>query len=185
MVRDGSENVPGGRKDTGALSRLYIMCGLPFAGKSTLARALAGREELMIIAIDDINTERGLGVNAAPISPEAWNGTYAEAFRRLDAALAAGQSVVFDAGSFTREQRDDLRGIAAQRCARARVLWVDVPPEVATARWQRNRETGERYDVRDEDFAQGLATFEPPTPDEDVLRYDQSLPVEVWLGHLG
>lgn len=87
--------------------RLYIMCGLPFAGKSTLTRALAARLGLAVIAIDAINDERGLGIHAAPLSPEEWDGTYAEAFRRLDAALMAGGSVIFDAVSFTRRQRDD------------------------------------------------------------------------------
>ena len=161
--------------------RLYILCGLPFAGKSSLARALAARLVLTNIAIDAINDERGLGHGAAPISPEEWDGTYAEAFRRLDAALMAGGSVIFDAASFTRRQRDDLRQIAARHNACARVLWVDVPAAVATARWRRNRETGERYDVRDDDFAQVVERFEPPAPDEDALRYDQSLPLDVWI----
>lgn len=180
MVRDGGENVLAG-KDGISPPRLYILCGLPFAGKSTLAQALADREGLTFIAIDAINTERGLGINAAPIAPEQWDGTYAEAYRRLESALAAGQSVIFDAASFTREQRDDLRTIAARHGARARVLWVDVPAATATARWRRNRQTRTRYDVRDEDFAQVVDRFEPPTDDEDALRYEESLPLAAWL----
>lgn len=179
-MRYGDEFVLAGKDDATAC-RLYILCGLPFAGKSTLARAMAAQDGLTIVAIDAINDERGLGIDAAPISPEEWDGTYAEAFHRLDATLAAGESVIFDAASFTRAQRDDLRRVAARHGARARVLWVDVPQAVATERWRRNRETGERYDVRDEDFAQVVERFEPPTPDEDVLRYDSSLPLDGWL----
>lgn len=180
MVRDGSDFVSS-RRDDSEPCRLYIGCGLPFAGKSTLARALAAHERLSIIAIDAINDERGLGINAAPIAPEEWDGTYAEAFRRLETALAGGESVIFDAASFTRQQRDDLRRIAARHNVRARVLWVDVPVAVATERWRRNRESGQRYDVRDEDFAQVVDRFEPPASDEDMLRYDQSLSVDVWI----
>lgn len=84
-VRDGGEFVLS-ENEAPDPCRLYIMCGPPFAGKSTLARALAARLRLALISIDAINTERGLGIHVAPIAPEEWDGTYAEAFCRLDAA---------------------------------------------------------------------------------------------------
>ena len=63
--------------------RLIILCGLPFAGKSTLAEALRQRFGWSVIAIDAVNHERGLGANAAPITLEQWDATYADAYRRL------------------------------------------------------------------------------------------------------
>jgi predicted kinase len=85
--------------------------------------------------------------------------------------------VIFDAASLTRRQRDDLRAIAARYGACVRVIWLDVLEEVVVARWRLNRETGERYDVRYDDFAQVLTSFEAPGKDENVLRYDQSEPL--------
>jgi hypothetical protein len=63
-------------------------------------------------AIEAINAERLQGIDAAPISSHQWDETDSEGYRRLEAAFAAHRTVVFDAPSFTRTQRDDLRRIA-------------------------------------------------------------------------
>ena len=162
-------------------ARLYILCGLPFAGKSTLALALARRFGWVIISIDAINHERGLGQNATPITLAQWDETYAEAYHRLSAALAAQQTVIFDAVSFTRTQRDDLRAIAAERGAATRVIYLDAPVAVCRGRWLDNRATGARSDVREEDFEHVVTRFEPPLASEDPLIYDQSEAAHCWI----
>lgn len=164
---------------------LYVLCGLPFAGKSTLARTLAARLDIPCVAIDAINTERGLGLDLAPIAPQEWTATYAEAYRRITGALRAGTSAIFDAGSFTREQRDELQALAEGCGAAVRLVHVRVSPQVATARWQRNRLSSERYDVRDDYFAQALDSFEPPAADEHALVYDGSQSLDAWLATSG
>src|SRR5690242_17359837 len=94
--------------------RLYILCGFPFSGKTTLARELLSRLGLAYVSIDAINTERGVGLEGKSISPQAWDVTYRLAYDRLADALSVGQSVLFDHVNFTRGQRDELRTIAAQ-----------------------------------------------------------------------
>lgn len=160
---------------------LYILCGLPYAGKSTLARALTRRFGWEHIAIDAINGERGLGLDGQAIAAADWDITYGEAFRRLRAALAREATVVFDAPSFTREQRDELRAMAGECGAMARVLYVATPEAVARARWLGNRRTRERSDVRDEDFANVLAQFVAPEADEDALVFDGQSAAEDWI----
>lgn len=160
---------------------LYVLCGLPFAGKSTLGRALATRLDIPCVAIDAINTERGVGLNAAPISPDEWMDTYAEAYRRLISYLRAGTSAIFDAVNFTRAQRDELRNIAEGCDAAVCLIYLAVPPELATMRWQHNRLSGARRDVSDDNYALVLDGFEPPTDDEETLVYDGSRPPDVWL----
>ena len=160
---------------------LYALCGLPFAGKSTLGRALAARLRIPRIELDAVNTERGQGLNGAPISPEEWVATYTEAYGRIAGNLRAGRSVIFDAVNFTREQRDELRALAAGCDAAVCLIYLAVPPEVAIARWQHNRLSGERHDVRDDNFALVRVGFEPPAADEDALVYDASQPLDAWL----
>jgi len=65
-------------------ARLYILCGLPFAGKTTLARAMARRLGFVSIALDDVNSERGVGLSGEAIPQAEWAKSYAEAHRRLD-----------------------------------------------------------------------------------------------------
>jgi predicted kinase len=148
---------------------VYALCGLPFAGKSTVAGALARRSGAPVIRLDAINHERGLGLDGSAISWDEWERTYDEAYRRIDRALADGRSVIFDHGNFNRSERDRVREIAKRRQARVVTIYVPVAPDEARRRWLRNRETGERYDVRDEDFELALRMFEPPDAEADVV----------------
>jgi predicted kinase len=42
------------------MKTLYLMCGLSFSGKTTLARKIVERLQCAYISLDDINAERGL-----------------------------------------------------------------------------------------------------------------------------
>jgi hypothetical protein len=61
------------------------------------------------------------------------------------------------------------------------MLHVDVAEYVARKRWLANRAADNRADVRDGDFGNVLDHFEPPTPDEDVLRHDETMPCDAWI----
>jgi predicted kinase len=160
---------------------VYMLCGLPFAGKSTLGRALARRCGWLYLELDQINIERGVGVNGGPISRQQWTESYREAYRRLKRALADGHTVVYDATNFRRIQRDQVRRFAAQHNAEVMVIHVQVPEDQIRRRRQSNRITKQRLDVRDEDFAEVAANFQQPTDDERVLHYDQRVTLEEWL----
>lgn len=61
------------------------------------------------------------------------------------------------------------------------VVFSDVPAETSRRRWQANRRTGVRYDVRDDDFLYVVEHFEPPQDDERTLRYDGTEPMGEWV----
>lgn len=63
---------------------LYAMCGLPFAGKSTAARALQLRTKAVLVQLDAINAKRGLGLDGSAIPHDEWTRTYAEASAASD-----------------------------------------------------------------------------------------------------
>ena len=157
------------------------MCGLPFSGKSTLSRAIARLTGSTRIAMDEINDERGVGLNGAPISPQQWEETYREMYTRVREALSKGESVVLDSPSFNKEQRREVEAIASACQAASCIVYVKVPASEVTRRWQDNRRTGERHDVRDDNFELGLANFEPPDESEKPLVYDQSTSPEEWV----
>jgi predicted kinase len=95
--------------------------------------------------------------------------------------LSRGESVIDDSTNFTREQRDRVRQVAEPYHARTLVIFVDIPVSEVRRRWQANRRTRIRADVRDADFAQVLEHFAPPTVDEHVLRYEGTIPVQDWV----
>lgn len=160
---------------------LYILCGLPFSGKTTLASELVSRLGISRVAIDEINNERGIWDDETGLSPEEWANTYQEAYRRIGSLLGQGRSVVDDSVNFTRELRDHLRAIAESYGAATIVIYVDVPLSEVRRRWLENRQTGMRADVRDNDFANVVEHFERPTEDENVLCYDGAISAAAWV----
>lgn len=163
------------------MPRVYILCGLPFAGKTTLAKALVQQLNLPRVSIDEINGERGLGFANSLISSEDWEITYAESYRRLDAHLRAGRSLVYDAANFTRAERDKARDVAAESGSDAAVIYVTTPEATVRQRWLRNRLTHERNDIRDDYFAHVITQFEPPSEDENILLYSDEQEVKLWI----
>jgi predicted kinase len=61
---------------------LLLLCGLPFAGKTTLATALAAQRVWHYVSLDGVNRERGVGNDGQAIPPHEWEQSYAEAYRR-------------------------------------------------------------------------------------------------------
>lgn len=161
---------------------LYILCGLPFSGKTTLAKELVKRFGFIRVDLDQINTERGLGSKSNDdISDEDWKITYDESYKRVERVLAQGKIVINDTANFTRKQRDKLRTIATNHNITTKVIYVNVPNETARKRWQENRITKQRYDVRDEGFAEVADNFQVPTKEENVIFYDQTVPLDEWI----
>ena len=162
---------------------LYILCGLPFAGKTTLAKELVKHFGFVHIDIDQINTKFGVGLRGASIAPEEWEITYTEAYKQLGDTLDSGQSVLFEGASFTKVLRDQLRAIADERIVLSWVIYVDISESEARQRLHNNRVTQQRYDVRDDNFALVVSYFEPPTKEEQVIYYRQSKPLDEWIRH--
>ncbi|MFD7783231.1 RNA ligase family protein [Streptomyces nojiriensis] len=130
----------------GTFPRLVQLCGPSGSGKSTFGRELPGVDTY--ISLDDLRTDRGSradqGANAEVLS---------EGLDRLDAALAGGGTVVWDATSLTDRQRGLAGSVARRRDAlvtHAVVLVEEaelvrrngvrphpVPPQVLTAQVRR------------------------------------------------
>ena len=97
------------------MSTLIILCGQPYAGKTTLARVIV--EKLRYETADvDVTKEHlyGLGLKDADLTHEQWVRIYEETDTQIADYLRAGQSVVDDSRNFRRFERDNARGIAAR-----------------------------------------------------------------------
>jgi predicted kinase len=90
-------------EDSMKQSYVYMLCGLPFAGKTTLTKELVHWLGIKRVAIDEINTERGIWNDETGMSSEDWAKTYQEAYQRIAAFLSQSESVVDDSANFTRE----------------------------------------------------------------------------------
>lgn len=161
--------------------RLYVLCGLPFSGKTTLARQLARQLDLVHIEVDAVHQERGLLAMGQSIEPADWFAAYLRSLRRTARALRQGRSVIFDATSHRREHRDRLRRLAQEHGATMTIIFLDVPREEIVRRRAENRRLPARPDVPDVDFDRVVRQFQPPLEREGAIRYAPGEPVEAWL----
>jgi predicted kinase len=163
------------------VQRLFILCGLPFSGKSTLARAMAERLGVVHVELDSVHGERGLDLREGLPTREDWIEAYKRSYRKLDQVLAGGHSVVFDATSYRRVHRQRLARIASKYNVPATIIYLDVQDDEAKRRRDENRTTNERPNVDDDGFALVSGEMQLPSDDENALIYHPEAPASDWI----
>ncbi len=166
---------PSGGRSDGETPGLIVLCGLPFAGKSTLARDLASRLGMRHVEVDAIVREQGINFGPAPLPREAWVTAYREGHHRLRDLLAGGTPAVWDAVSFRWSHREALRRLATRQGWTSWLVWIAPPAAEIARRRVDNRLVPRRGDVPEAEFAGVAAGFQPPRPDEGATRYDPAM----------
>jgi predicted kinase len=159
---------------------VYILCGIPFSGKSTLAHILATQCGWTHVDVDAI-AELLLDSSESDVTEEQWTAAFATSYEQVAKNLAQGQSVVHDATNYGRTARDRVRAIAHKFDSGAHVIYFAVPVEEADQRRITNQAQSQRHQVSDIDFWEVVNSLEPPTADESVLIFDGTLDVATWI----
>jgi len=156
---------------------VYILCGLPFSGKTRLAKKLTEKFNFSHLNVDDLVKARDK--NGA-VSEEEWKRVFTESYKKLEVLLKNGKSVMFDATNYTKSVRDQLREVALRNKVGVKVIFLDIPKETAKERLKENRILNKRKDVLSSDFKEVVDNFEKPTEEENVIVYKQE-PLESWI----
>ncbi len=143
--------------------KLYIITGLPYAGKTTLARKLKERFKVQYASVDEELARGHYDIPA--MSQQDWNDVYTSAYAKLEKLLQAGNSVVFDGASLKKSERQNLRGIAERNNAEPRLLYVATPVDVIRTRWRINQSTHARGHLREYLLKHAVERFEAPGPE--------------------
>jgi predicted kinase len=156
---------------------LYILCGLPFSGKSTLARQIAGATDSVLVSYDTLWQETHRETDISLSFDELC--TLAE--DQLAQALKQGSSAVYDTLNNSKGWRDRLRQIAVHQGARSVILYLNTPLAIIEERRTRNQVTGERHSVGSETLWEEIAKFEIPDPSEAAIEFTPETDVASWL----
>jgi predicted kinase len=159
-----------------AEATLHFLCGKAGAGKSTLAKRLAGEHEALLIC-EDVWLVRLFGEQMKTFDD------YKLFSQRLRAVvgplaielLASGRSVVLDFPANTRAARAWFRSLSEQARALHTLHYLDTPANTCLARIAgRNMARPEgSHQLSEQDFLHISSFFEPPGQDEGlhVQRY--------------
>lgn len=161
-------------------SALYIMCGLPFSGKTTLARALADQCACVYLDLDAIAREKSLFPEEG-INDEQWGSVFREVHQQVAALLTSGKSVVFDAVNYDRIGRDRLRTIAQENDSSVHVIYINLSMQELEQRRQANQANHQRPSVRDKDFVELTTEFEIPIIEENLIVYGGTKSIPKWI----
>lgn len=165
------------------MQHLYIMCGLAFSGKSTLAKKVAEFTGSKIIAFDKLWVEKD---KEQPISKDAegWRFIRKVAQDEITEALRDGNSVVYDDNNVQFQHREELREIARKLGIKETVIYLKTPLEVIREREAMNRVTGQRHEVEPENFQTVLEQLQVPTSEESVIEFRPETNLDSWLKSL-
>src|SRR6516225_3029380 len=105
---------------------LYIMCGMAFSGKTTLAKKLCQETGFTRISLDEINAERGL-FGGDGIARGDWERAHEIAKQRMQPLMAKGQGIVLDDTGCFRWLRQTYCEFAQRNGYLARIVYVDIP----------------------------------------------------------
>lgn len=169
-----------GLDDAAAAPRLVLTVGLSGSGKTLVAGHLA--ERLGGIRVrSDVERKRLFALpptaRAVPglYAPEATRRTYERLQEVADEALDAGVSIVVDAASLRRSERDAMRAVAARHRAPFTLLVCQAPLPVLQARLRARQAAGhDASDATPEVLSQQQQWAEWPAADEagDTLTLD-------------
>ncbi len=160
------------------MTTLYLLSGLAFSGKSTLAEKLASYLNIRLVSFDSLWVKHEQEI---PKGKDGWRFIRQIAKKEITAYLKKGQSVVFDDTNPRKEHRDEFKKIARQTNAQPVLIYVDTPVAIIRERMKTNLKDPQRHDVTEENFHNNLQQLEKPAPDEKPLIFSYPDSIEDWL----
>ena len=106
-------------------ARLLLTCGLPAAGKTTLARQLAANRHALRLTQD----EWLIALGSSPWDASTREKVDHELWRLAQEVLRLGLSVVLDFGLWARIERDEMRSVARGLGVGVELHYLDVPTD--------------------------------------------------------
>lgn len=146
---------------------LVLLCGLPGAGKTTLAKKLASEMPAVVMSPDQEMYERGISF----FNEKARADIEAEQWQKALKLAKSGKNVILENGFWGREERDTLRREAHALGLKIELHYLDVPFEEL---WLRVDARNKKEDDKDaeltrEKLEQSASQLQPPTKAEISL----------------
>jgi len=150
---------------------LIAMCGMPFSGKSVLARALGRELHIRVLSYDAeiYLPSKDLVPAGASLADES-DFIQGIARRRIAEILDTGTSLIYDDLLLGREDRRKLAAMAEQHRTRLILVYLDTPLTTIEQRRENNSRTRARTSVPESVMEMDAVLLEPPGDSEEPVR---------------
>jgi predicted kinase len=154
----------------GSKRTLYILCGLPYSGKTYFAGTIVKETGCAFVSIDQIfkGLQYDWDTNKLP-DEKGWKEIFDTSYLKSQEVLKNDSNVLYDSTNHTKISRDALRKIAGGVGAQTRVIYISISNETLWKRWEENLVKKERSIVDKKLVQMTIDSFEVPTEDEGVL----------------
>jgi predicted kinase len=148
-------------------ARLLLTCGLPGAGKTTIARQIAASRSALRLTQD----EWLIALGSSPWDAQTREKVDHALWDLAQDVLRLGLSVVLDFGLWARIERDEMRSVARSLGVGVELHYLDVPTDELWRRIQaRNTEPPwNGHPIHRADFDQWVRIFQAPDAEELAL----------------
>ena len=149
---------------------LIAMCGLPFAGKSVLARTLSRELRIRLLSYDFEIYQAHSHLAPANSSVAAqYDFVQGIARREIGAILTGGESLIYDDLLLERDDRRKLAAVAKAHWSGFVLVYLDTPPSVIDERRAANSRTRTRTSVPEGKMRLDISLLQPPEEAERAI----------------
>jgi predicted kinase len=157
-------------------STLYLVCGLPGAGKTTRSQQILEKVKAVYVGADDWVVALGMSLVDFDFRVKLQHCLLAHA----GSILRTGVSVVLEFGSWHRQERDAIRQVAQRAGAATELHFVNAPLDELVRR-VRARGGRDAEILATQVLIQDSSRFEHPSPEEARLFDRYFGPSDAWM----
>ncbi len=139
------------------MTNLYILCGLPFSGKSMLGKEMSVKTGYTLISYDDVwQSLHHLDENLT------YEKVLEDCKKQITDLLNTGFTVIYDSANPKEEHRQDIKKIADEIGLNTSIIYLKLPLEEIRRRREVSLIDKTHHVVSDENFNKAIEQLEEP-----------------------